>query len=1162
VILKSEPTFLPGLQVLLARAAAPERALTNLKRLIQGATDPDALISELADDPRLLETLVTLLAGSQFFSEVLVRHPEYLPRLREIRRLAQAKDVAQFVAEAREACAGLSTVEERLDALRRFQRWELLRLGTCDLLGLLALPTITVQLSHLAESLVRVCLSLGVERFGDENKGFAVLALGKLGGEELNYSSDVDLVFLAAIPERARRLAEWLIGALSRPTAEGFLYRVDLRLRPWGEVGPLVVSVEGYLGYLQRHARLWEKQALLKARVIAGDDDLGQSFLRRAAPLLCASAEEARTAVHEMKRRIEEQLSRNGRAWGEVKLGVGSIRDVEFVTQYLQLVHGAAEAEVLSPNTLNALARLYGQGILAADDYRVLVEGYTFLRSLEHYLQFLDNRQTHLLPDDAADIAYLARRLGFAGTEAGTRLLERYQEHSAAIRAVYRHYLAPEEAAMPQAESLNHVTERHLARMVPSYSETFASQEIQQHAALAAGLSPERPVEVRADLLPDGAWRVTIVGYDYPGELSLICGLLFAYGLSIRDGHVFTYEPLAETTASMPEGAARRKIVDMFTVQPARATISPETWVHYAEDLAALLRLLERGEHDAAHGALARRVAETLRGWGIPHATLQPVEITIDNTASERYTALIIDAPDTIGFLYEFTSALALNGLYIAQVTVESVGQRVHDTLYLCDAQGRKITAPEKQRELRAATVLVKHFTHLLPQSPNPEAALLHFREFLGQLFLRPDWPDALTSLSRPEVLTALAQLLGVSDFLWEDFLRMQYANLFPVVSAVDELAQAKDKAQLRAELRAAMAVEDWRAALNALKDREMFRVDLRHILGHCATFGQFSAELSDLAEVVVEEACRGCLRELHRSFGTPLLQDGRECPWCVCALGKCGGRELGYASDIELLFLYAGSGETNGAQRISTAEFYEKLVQGVLGAIRARREGIFHLDLRLRPYGEAGSLAVSLESFRRYFAPGGPRWEYERMALVKLRPIAGDATLGQEILALRDAFVYNGDPPDLAAMRAMRERQLRHLVAGGTINAKFSPGGLVDVEYLVQALQIRHGPLRASLRTANTREALAALRAEEILEEEAYRRLDAAYVFIRQLIDALRMVRGNAQDLTVPPIERDEFAFLARRMGYGGDPSRLREDLVSHLRAVQELNAQLLGQG
>jgi glutamate-ammonia-ligase adenylyltransferase len=151
-----------------------------------------------------------------------------------------------------------------------------------------------------------------------------------------------------------------------------------------------------------------------------------------------------------------------------------------------------------------------------------------------------------------------------------------------------------------------------------------------------------------------------------------------------------------------------------------------------------------------------------------------------------------------------------------------------------------------------------------------------------------------------------------------------------------------------------------------------------------------------------------------------------------VCALGKCGGRELGFASDIELMFVFAGEGKTSGPHLITTSEFYVKLVEGVTHAIRAHREGIFEIDLRLRPYGRAGSLAVSLDAFRDYFGPQGAAWPYERQALVKLRPIAGDAAFGQSLVALLDELIYTGEPFDVAAMQGMRERQVRQLVSPG----------------------------------------------------------------------------------------------------------------------------------
>ena len=262
-------------------------------------------------------------------------------------------------------------------------------------------------------------------------------------------------------------------------------------------------------------------------------------------------------------------------------------------------------------------------------------------------------------------------------------------------------------------------------------------------------------------------------------------------------------------------------------------------------------------------------------------------------------------------------------------------------------------------------------------------------------------------------MLDALARLLGVSDFLWDDFLRMQYANLFPVVQNTESLSTAKGSSQLLAELQSALATAPDMPAklseLNAFKDREMFRIDMRHILGHMTDFGQFSGELTALVEAVVATGYTICRDELATQFGLPCDEAGVAIPLSLCVLGKCGGYELGYASDIEVMFIYAGSGQTNGPRSITASEYFERLVVEFMRAIWARHEGIFEIDLDLRPYGKAGSLSVSMDSFRRYFAPGGPAWAYERQALVKLRPVAGDKNLGAQVEALRDAYVYDG---------------------------------------------------------------------------------------------------------------------------------------------------------
>jgi len=1172
----------PHLETALASAADPGRSLIYLERLLESADE--SILPALVKNPRVIESLVTIFSGSQFLTEIILRSPGNVHLLNNRKSLTQRKSTATIHIEASKIINETSA-DQKLDALRRYQRGEILRIGASDLLALYDLRTVTRQLSKLASGLVRTCLDLASQQSGVSVNDFVIIAMGKHGAEELNYSSDIDLLFVATNnPMEKLKLAERLIENIGGVTREGFLYRVDMRLRPWGRDGFLVTTHDGYLQYIQQHARLWEKQALLKARPIAGDLDLGKKLLASVEPYIFNNApEEVRASVFSMKQRTEQVLHQKGRDWGEVKLGEGSIRDVEFVVQYLQLAYGHQHPDLRKRATLQILPRLARHHLLTNEETRILTDGYTLMRTIEHYIQVMHYQQTYTMPSDPDALALLAGRLGFANTKA---LTHRYDEHRKAIRAIYLRRVGNEPVNEPQPQVV-----QHIARLGADYVDSFSDEEIQYHADLARGVNEQMPAIVATQPVGKNTWRITVVGYDYPGELSIICGLFFVFGFNIMDGNAFTYEPLAESpttprpqafnhfdstrrlpprrkASSTSEPDTRRKIVDVFTVK----TILPNPpddaiWESYTKDLHHLLLMMRTGQRREARGELAVRVGQAYQNISSKLSILPLINIEIDNDVDERHTILRIDTPDTFGFLYEFTNALALTRTYIARTIVQSIGARAQDILHVTDENGNKITSPEKQRELRAAIVLIKHFTHLLPHSPNPSTALLHFREFLVQLFQRPNWPDEITSIENPDVLNGLARLLGVSNFLWEDLLRMQYANLFPVVKNINALSTAKPKPQLESELAHALEINmvgdiqypDWRGTMNALKDRELFRIDMRHILGLTKEFEDFAAELTDLAETVLCAALAHCESELRAIHGDPLLENGQPCGLSLLALGKCGGRELGFASDIELMFVYAGNGQTNGAKVVTTAEYFEQLVRSIVSAMQSRQEGIFQIDLQLRPHGKAGSMAVALDSFRRYYAPDGPAWAYERQALVKLRPITGDIELGHELCKLRDIYAYESGAFDVTAMRAMRERQVRHLVTGGTFNAKFSPGGLVDIEYLIQGLQINHGAQNPTLRLTNLREAMSALHEADILSDNDYTRLRKAHTFLRWLIDSLRVVRGNAKDVTIPPFGTEEFIFLARRLRYEMDVERLRDDLARYVADVQEINSYLL---
>ncbi len=1223
---KALTAALPMLLAALQESASPDSSVLNLERFIKSVPDPLKTLEFLADNPRAIEILVKLFVNSQFLTEILLRNPEYLERLTQHKRIADFKSREDFRNEAEHALATVTDYQLKFETLRTYQHWELLRISACDNFGLLDLKSVTVQLSLLADAIVQTALSIVSTDLAVNVDEFVVLAYGKLGGEELNYSSDIDLVFVSRVDaSRYWEVGQRLIRGLTDSVSGSFLYRVDMRLRPWGNSGPLVTTLDSFVDYLTSNAELWEKQALLKARPIAGSLSIGFEFLKRADPLLFeASVDAVRENVRAMKAKIESGLKKKGREFGEVKSGQGSIRDIEFVTQFLQLRHGRDNRRVRSIGTLDGLVRLTDLDFLRADEFRQLTTAYLLLRKIEHTLQLLHYKQVHSLPRDERELAYLARRLDFPNTDA---FLVSYSQHCTEVRTIFSRYIENSDSQTTietsTAEPPASQRPRHSEAMEPSYSKAFSEDEILSHARILETLSREQPILVEATPAPGNQIQLTVCGYDQAGDLAMVCGLLFAYGFDIVSGNAFTTDHILEDSTAQSARdmlpTAAQKFVDVFTLTPPTDNTPAEVWQNYQADLTALVALVQDGQLRKAQAKLVERVALAFADASVTPGMLLPIDIEIDNDQSDRFTVLKITAEDTRGFIYELTSSLTLLGYDIHRVTLTSLGDRAFDTLFIARQDGTKIVRPEMQSRLRAAVVLVKHFTHLLPQSPNPQNALLHFRQLLERLFERPDWGEELASLDRREVLEALAQLLGVSDFLWEDFLRLQHDNLFPVLRDIEGLTERHSRAQLEAELTEqlthATSPDEQRRCVNDFKDREMFRVDMRHIAGHISEFGQFSEELTDVAEAVTAQAVRICFERLAARYGEPqnmsplplagevavsAAGEGRPDPsdnssisppaatpsrdterpnaltsggadistpppnecsnrLAVLALGKAGGRELGFASDIELMFVYEAEGMTNGKTPITASEFYIHLVESFTKTIQARRKGIFEIDLRLRPYGSVGPLAVSLDAFEDYFAPTGPAWPYERQSLVRMRPVAGDEELGQLVISVRDKLVYTKAPFDVNALRAMRERQLRQLVQPGVWNAKLSSGGLVDCEYLVQALQITHGLAEPELRPPGTSDALAALHRHGILTDEQFEELHNSYVFLRRLIDALRMVRGDARDLAVPSPDTEEFAYLARRLNYGNRTSQLQTDINSTTNIVTTLFETLL---
>jgi glutamate-ammonia-ligase adenylyltransferase len=313
--------------------------------------------------------------------------------------------------------------------LAELQRLGALRVALRDLLAMADTPTATAELSDLAEGIIAAAFD---HVTGGDDIGLAVVAMGKLGGRELNYVSDVDLLFVARDATSASAAARSLLDVLGSVTPAGRVYEVDTNLRPEGSDGALVRSITAYERYYTRWAKTWEFQALLKARPIAGDAQLGAEFTRMVEPFVWPErlADGAVTEIQRMKTVVERSAPVRSAGARQLKLAPGGLRDIEFAVQLLQLVHGRADAALRTPNTLDGLAALAAGGYVDDGDANLFSDAYQFLRTIEHRLQLRRMRRTHVVPEDRRDRRRLARAFGFRDIRAADALEQFDREYS------------------------------------------------------------------------------------------------------------------------------------------------------------------------------------------------------------------------------------------------------------------------------------------------------------------------------------------------------------------------------------------------------------------------------------------------------------------------------------------------------------------------------------------------------------------------------------------------------------------------------------------------------------------------------------------------------------------------------------------------------------
>jgi glutamate-ammonia-ligase adenylyltransferase len=907
-----------------------------------------------------LDVAPRVLAVSEFVARACEARPELLPDLIQSGDLFSVYASGELRRRVQAAVAGCADESSLKTVLRVLRQREMVRIAWRDLAGWANLEEVVRTLSALADACLDAALAklygwavaregVPMEQGTDTAARFVVLGMGKLGGEELNFSSDIDLIFAyteegdvqgrTSVPytdvpmPRAQdaqerraggttpgatttdkrglsnheffvRLGQRLNQALNEQTADGFVFRVDMRLRPNGASGPLALSFDAMEQYYQAHGRMWERYAFIKARVVAGDPAAGAEILQRLRPFVFRRYLDY-TAVEEiraLKTSIHRELLRKG-IESNIKLGPGGIREVEFIGQAFQLIRGGRDLRFQERRILPVLAYLADEGDLTLQAVTDLSGAYKFLRNTEHRLQEIRDQQTQVLPTNDLDRLRVAVGMGF-----------------------------------DDWPSFHAVLTRHMQRVHEHFQSVFAA----------------------------------------------------------------------------PQGEAP------------------------AED--------EQGLHALWAGTLEETAA---------HEVLQ--------------AAGFADAGTTLNLL----QGLRAGGAYSA-----------------LSANGRE--------RLDRLMPLLLGAAGLTPQPQTTLARLVAFVEAIGR---RSVYLALL--VENPLALSQLVKLCAASEWI------ARYLNRHPIL--LDELMDAVSlyapltREALAAELQSRLArlpVDDLEAQMEALREfrnGHVLRVAAADV-GPGLTPDEIGRHLGHIAEVIVAQALTLAHDDLVLKHGRPTFVQGGETihpGFAVIAYGKLGSLELGYTSDLDMIFLHGAEqepkcrdahgrasvaggrtpgatdahgraraaaeqegGVTDGARPIANEVFFARLGQRLIHILTARTGGgiLYEVDTRLRPSGRSGMLVTSPAAFREY--QDSHAWVWEHQAMIRARPIAGDAGLARIFEEIRAATLCRAREPEtlraeVAAMRArMHEAQAPY--DPGEINLKHDPGGMIDVEFMVQYAVLR----------------------------------------------------------------------------------------------------------
>lgn len=468
-----------------------KRAYINLARYLHTGFS-SSIISELISNSTAREILLTVFSHSQYLADIVIRDTGVFQWLLLSEGIRKKKTKEELEDEVRGIESLFKNEEPFFRALKRFHRREMLRIGAKEILLAGSNAEASAELSALADVIVEACLRKAFEKSPLRNLyrsriPFSVVGLGKLGGGELNFSSDIDLLFVyddsrapskriepEIIFEQYSRLAEQLLSLLTLKSEEGHFYRVDMRLRPDGASGSLVLPITSYLTYYESRGEVWERQMLLKARIIAGDKETGAKFMDAIGEYVYSRmiSESPLKEIAAMKERIEAaSTDRN------IKLGKGGIRDIEFIAQSLQLLHAPSDRRLRISNTRRIITELERAKLLTQAESTGLIRAYEFLRVVEHRLQLLHGLQTHSLPDSSEEAGSLARRLGYRSIAS---FMNEMNRHRNTVAKVFKEVIGQHKAVI---DSRDRVRALRLPQSLVSLLPMLGDPHVSSHVA-------------------------------------------------------------------------------------------------------------------------------------------------------------------------------------------------------------------------------------------------------------------------------------------------------------------------------------------------------------------------------------------------------------------------------------------------------------------------------------------------------------------------------------------------------------------------------------------------------------------------------------------------------------------------------------------------------